>query len=168
MPYWITQYQTDEQAWQAFISGETDLVITWASRYLSSMQADTAIAPLPIESGTPYTLANGWVWALSTPHTDRQALGAELAEYLTDSEFLGQWSEAGGVIPPQPSSLSGWSDSSLQALINRIAVSARLIPSTDLLTSLGPPLQQATVAVLKEQSDPQTAAQAAIEDVANP
>jgi multiple sugar transport system substrate-binding protein len=168
LPYWITQYQTDEQAWQAFVSGETDMVITWMSRYLSSMQADTAIAPMPTETGEPYTLANGWVWALSTPHTDRQALGAELAEYLTDSGFLAQWSEAGGFVPPQPSALGGWADSSLQALVNRIAASARLIPSTDLLTSLGPPLQQATVAVLKEQSDPQMAAQDALDSVANP
>jgi len=168
MPYWITQYQTDEQAWQAFENGETDLIITWVSRYLSNMQADTAIAPVPTETGEPFTLANGWVWALSTPHTDRQTLAAELAEYLTDSDFLAQWSEAGGFIPPQPSALSGWSDSSLQALVDHIAASARLIPSTDLLTSLGPPLQQATVDVLKEQSDPELAAQTALESVANP
>lgn len=168
LPYWITQYQTDEQAWQAFVSGETDMVITWMSRYLSSMQADTAIAPIPTETGVLYTLANGWVLALSTPHTDRQALGAELAEYLTDGEFLSRWSQAGGFIPPQPSALSRWTDSSLQALIDRVAASARLIPSSDLITSLGPPLQEATVAVLKEQSEPQMAAQAALEKVANP
>jgi multiple sugar transport system substrate-binding protein len=168
MPYWITQYQTEEQAWQAFVSGETDLVISWTSRYLSNMLADTAMAPLPTKNGEPYTLASGWVWALSTPHTDRQSLGAELAEYLTDSEFLAQWSQAAGNIPPQPSAMSAWADTSLLALVNRIAVSARIIPSTDLLTSLGPPLQQAVVAVLKEQSDPQVAAQAAIENVANP
>jgi multiple sugar transport system substrate-binding protein len=168
MPYWITQYQTDEQAWQAFVSGETDLVISWSSRYLSNMLADTAMSPLPTETGEAYTLANGWVWALSTPHTERQSLGAELAEYLTDSEFLGEWSQAAGAIPPQPSAMNAWADSSLQALVNRIAVSARIIPSTDLLTSLGPLLQQAVVAVLKEQSDPQVAAQSAIENVANP
>lgn len=168
MPYWITQYQTDDQAWQAFENEETDLVITWISRYLSNMQADIAIAPLPTQTGEPYTLGNGWVLALSTPHADRQALGAELAEYLTDSEFLSQWSEASGIIPPQPSALSNWSDNSLQTLVNRIATSARLIPSTDLLTSLGPPLQQSTVAVLKEQSDPQMAAQAAIDSLSNP
>jgi multiple sugar transport system substrate-binding protein len=168
MPFWITQYETEDQAWEAFVSGETDLVITWSSHYLSNMLADTAMAPVPTENGEPYTLANGWVWALSTPHTERQSLSAELAEYLTDSEFLAQWSEAAGTIPPQPSAMRGWSDTSLQALVNRIAVSARIIPSTDLLTSLGPPLQQAVVAVLKEQSDPQVAAQAAIENIANP
>ncbi len=168
MPYWITQYQTDEQAWQAFESGETDLVISWSSRYLSSRLADTAIAPLPTENGEPYTLANGWVWALSTPHADRQSLGAELAEYLTDSIFLAQWSQAAGTIPPQPSAMRAWADTSLQALVNRVAISARIIPSTDLITSLGPPVQQAVVAVLKEQSDPQVASQAAIESVANP
>ena len=74
----------------------------------------------------------------------------------------------GGFIPPQPSALSDWADSSLQAMVNRVATSARLIPSTDLLTSLGPPLQEATVAVLKEQSDPQMAAETALESVANP
>jgi multiple sugar transport system substrate-binding protein len=168
LPYWITQYQSDEQAWQAFVSGETDMVITWMSRYLTSMQADTAIAPIPTETGELYTLANGWVLALSTPHTDRQTLGAELAEYLTDSDFLSQWSQAGGFIPPQPSALSGWTDGSLQAQVARVAASARLIPSTDLITSLGPPLQEATVAVLKEQSDPQMAARTAIDKVTNP
>lgn len=162
MPFWLTQYQTDDQAWEAFTEKRADMAVTWTSRYLANMLADTASAPIPTEDGAAYTLATGWVWALASPQPEKQALGAQLAEFLTESDFLAQWTLAAGYLPPRPSSLQAWPDTSLQSLMSKVILSAQIYPSGDVLTSLGPLLEQATVQVLKEQADPATAAQDAV------
>lgn len=166
--YSLSQYQDDQQVWAAFIDQQADIVATWASRYLGGMLADTASAPIPTPEGQPFTLGDGWVWALATPQADRQALGTQLAEYLSESSFLAQWTEEVGYLPPRPSALGAWKNTSLQAWAGPVAVSARLYPPSDVLTSLGTPLQQATLQVLKQQSDPLTAAQAAADSLAAP
>lgn len=168
MPYWLTQYQSDNQVWEAFLENRTDLVVTWASRFLTDLLADTAVAPIPTTNGTSFTLATGWVWALAAPKPEHQLLSAQLAEFLTESSFLAEWTEAAGYLPPRPSALEAWSNTSLQSLIGPVALSASLYPSTDVLTSLGPHLEQATVAVLKQQIDPLTAAQTAVANLSGP
>jgi multiple sugar transport system substrate-binding protein len=168
MPFWLTQYATDDQSWEGYQGGDSNLVITWTSRYLRELPVDTAAAPIPTSNGRPFTLANGWIWALSNPQIERHDLAIELAEFLTTSEFLSEWTAAAGFLPPRSSALAGWSDSVLQSLVSKIVLSAEIIPSTDVLTVLSPAMQEATVEVLKEQADPITAAQSAEESVKGP
>jgi maltose-binding protein MalE len=168
MPFWLTQYQSDGQVWEAFQENRANLAITWASQFLAVMPADTAAAPIPAPQETAFTLATGWVWALAAPRPDHHLPSAQLAEYLTDSSFLAEWTQAAGYLPPRPSALARWSNTSLQSVIEPVVLSAHQYPSIDLLTSLGPPLQQATLQVLKQQADPLTAAQAAVASLSAP
>ena len=168
MPFWLTQYTSDDQAWEAYAENSADLVVTWASRYLKELPVDTAAASIPTPDGVPFTLADGWVWALSNPQVDRHALAIELAGFLTMSEFLADWTSAAGYLPPRSSALADWPDTVLQNLVSRIVLSARIIPTTDVLVALSPALQQATVEVLKEQNEPAIAAQEAVERVIGP
>jgi ABC-type glycerol-3-phosphate transport system substrate-binding protein len=168
LPFWLTQYQSDDQAWQAFQNSQGQMVITWASRYLNGLSADIAAAPIPTPSGEPFTLATGWVWALASPDPDHQVLSAELAEFLTESGFLAQWTAAAGYLPPRPSALEAWPDPTKSDLAAEIVTSAHLYPSADILTSLASPLQKATTEVLKQQVDPQTAAEEASNSLAAP
>jgi ABC-type glycerol-3-phosphate transport system substrate-binding protein len=168
MPYWLTQYETDQEAWTAYEENQAHLAVTWASRYLKEPPMDTAAAPLPTKDGVPFTLATGWVWALSSPDPERRMLSTELAEFLTASDFLGQWTSAAGYLPPRPESLAYWSNTPLKALVSQIAPSAQLVPSLDVLTGLGPVLQSATMDILKEQTDPISAAAAAAEKLGGP
>lgn len=168
MPFWLTQYATDEQAWAAMIENRANLAITTASRYLSSRPADTTASPLPTPGGDPFTLATGWVWALSARQPQRQELAVQLADYLVESSFLTKWSEASGYLPTRPSALAGWSDNSLQMKVETVVASAQLAPSEDVLISLGPALQNAVVRVLKGEAEPETAAQEAAAPLATP
>jgi len=168
MPFWLTQYETDEQSWEAYEENQIEMVITWASRYLQNPPVDATGAPIPTQDGIPFTLANGWAWALASPDPDRQVLSAQLAEFLTTGDFLANWTAASGYIPPRPSALSGWENVSMQTLLNLVAPSARLMPSLDVLTALGPVLETATIDVLKETAGPIAAAEAAIEQLAAP
>lgn len=158
MPELLTQYQSDDQVWDAFQDRRTDMVATWASRFLGDPAEDRAIAPIPTVDGRPYTAATGWVWALSARESRGQQAAIELAEFLTDSAFLADWNQAAGFLPPRPSSLERWEPASLQPMISEIALSAHALPPADILSSLGGSLWQATIDVLNRQTDPAAAA----------
>jgi ABC-type glycerol-3-phosphate transport system substrate-binding protein len=168
MPFWLTQYETDEQAWEAYNQAQADMVITWASRYFKTALADTSAVPIATFDGAPFTLADGWAWALTTNDPDRQLLAAQLAEFLTTSEYLSAWTAAAGLIPPRPSALADWMHIPSQTLVNKIAPTAQLIPSQEIVSVYGPILQQATVSVLKAEADPITAAENAVGKLTNP
>lgn len=168
MPFWLTQFTTDEQSWESYAENQVNLVASWTNRYLTTLPGDTAAASILTEDGIALTLANGWVWALSTPQIERQALSVDLAEFLTQGEFLAAWTEAGGYLPPRASALEGWSNAALRSLMEQVIQTARIIPPNDVMAALGPALQEAVVNVLKQQSDPATAASQAIDSLENP
>jgi ABC-type glycerol-3-phosphate transport system substrate-binding protein len=168
MPFWLTQFTTDEQSWEAYTENQVDMVTTWTNRYLTTLPGDTVAAPILTQDGAPLTLASGWVWALSNPQIERQALSADLAEFLTQGAFLAEWTEAAGYLPPRASALQGWSNAALRSLMERIIRSARIIPPNDVMAVLGPALQQATVNVLKQQSNPAAAVNEAVDSLEKP
>lgn len=167
MPSWLTQFTNDGQSWDAYTDNRVDTVVTWINRYLSALPGDTAAAPIITQSGTPFTLANGWVWALSNPQKERHAVSVDLAEFLTESEFLSEWSEAAGYPPPRSSALESWSNIPLRRLISTVIDSARLIPPNEVMADISPALNQATVDILKKQSTPAEAANEALESLNN-
>jgi ABC-type glycerol-3-phosphate transport system substrate-binding protein len=168
MPELLTQYQSDDQVWDAFQDRRADMAVTWSSRFLGDAAEDRAIAPIPTQDGVPYTLATGWVWALSAPESRGQQAAIELAEFLTEKEFLAGWTEAAGVLPTRPSSTTGWNQAALRSIIDKIARSAHVLPAADILIGLGGPLWQATIDVLNGQTDPATAAQTASSSLTGP
>ena len=168
MPFWLTQYETDEQSWGAFSEHLAEMVITWTTRYLDGTESDTGVAHIPTSDGVHFTLGDGWVWALVSPTPEHQELSVELAEFLTRSDFLAEWTSVTGYLPPRPSALANWEPIPLRSLVNQISFAAQLIPPSDVLTSLGPPLQKATVQVLKLQIDPRAAAEEAAGSLSGP
>lgn len=168
MPTWLTQLQNDDQVWDAFKQRRASMAIAWNSLYFNQVITNTNAAPLPTENGKAFTLATGWVWALASSQPDRLEMGAQLAEFLTDTTFLAAWTQAAGYLPPRPSSLDAWTNKDQQLMVRQIVLSASQYPSADIITSLGPPIQQATIQVLKQQTDPQTAAQQAAASLVYP
>jgi ABC-type glycerol-3-phosphate transport system substrate-binding protein len=124
--------------------------------------------PIITQDGAPFTLANGWVWALSSQQVERHAVSVDLAEFLTEGEFLSTWSESSGYLPPRRSALEGWSNLALRNLVSDVVESARLIPPNEVMAVVSPALSQATITVLKRQSAPGEAANQAIESLDNP
>ncbi|MEX1143251.1 MAG: extracellular solute-binding protein [Anaerolineales bacterium] len=167
-PFWLSQYQTTEQSWQAFSEGRVPMVATWTSRAFDNRNVDISTAPLPTPEGEPLALVKGWVWAVSTPDSDRAALVAELVEFLTTPEFIAQWTDAAGLIPPRHSSLSAWSPGDKQTLASQIVDSAAALPGQTIVDLWGNALTEAVVAVLKEELTSEEAVQQVLERVANP
>ncbi|HLE15625.1 MAG TPA: extracellular solute-binding protein [Anaerolineales bacterium] len=167
-PVWITQLESDGQSWQAFNEGRADQAVILASQYLAAPSTEAVLTTIPTPDGEPFTLATGWVWALSSPQTGRRALSVDLAEYLTEGEFLSRWTAAAGYLPPRASALSGWPDASISSLVSAIVQSAQVIPPNDVLAVLGPALQLATVEVLKAEAEPAQASREAIRNLQAP
>ncbi len=171
MPYWLTQYETYDQVWDAYAQSQSPMVVAWASRFLNEAEGlpvGAAGALIPTPEGKAYSLATGWVWALASPQPERQAMSAQLAEFLIADEFLGEWAVAAGYLPVRTGGLSAWTDASLRSLLRQVALAAQLYPSADVSSSLGPALERATVQVLKQQSDPLSAAKSAAESLKSP
>lgn len=163
-----TQYQSDEEVWEAFNADNADMIVTWASHHFDNILGNSAGAPLPTANGQNFTLATGWVWALASPAPDHQQASVELAEFLSQGDFLARWTTALGYLPPRPSALADWSTATQRALAGEIVSSARLIPTSDVLNSLSPLLQKATLDVLKLQVEPEVAAREAVAGIGEP
>jgi multiple sugar transport system substrate-binding protein len=171
MPYSLTQYSNDAQVWEAFLGNPYPMAVTWASAYFSHKQIaqdDLAMATLPTPDGVPFTLATGWSWVLAGQDPARRALSVKLVEYLVEKDFMAEWTYAAGYLPPRSDALQSWQEAEARQVIEQISYSAWLMPSADLVATLGPALEQAVVSVLKAQSDPQTAAKAAIDQINQP
>ena len=168
MPFWLTQYETDEQTWEAYRTNQSDLVETILSHYLSSAEPASQLSLVFTQHGEPFSLATGWVWALAAGQSDHLDDAAALAEYLVNPQFLARWNEAAGFLPTRISALAAWDDVELAAILEQVALSSSLEPSTDVMLEIGPAFQLATLQILKEQADPRTAAQAAVDSLGPP
>lgn len=168
MPGWLTQLESDAQAWEAYQDGRSQMVVTWISRYLADLPADTMALPLPSLGEQPFTLASGWLLAIPSGHPERRELDVALAEWLVGSEFLGKWTAAAGYLPPRPTSLAVWPSQSLGSLISQVVLAAQVRPTNDVLAALGPVLDDAVQQVLTGQTDPARAAQTAADKLKNP
>ena len=190
LPYWMSQYETYEQAWDGYLENPQGSNVAWFSRYFSAhavpveinatsleegapeegapIEDFIAAATLPTPSGEPFTLANGWVLSLAGSQPSKQALAMELAEFLTDCTFLAAWTEASGMLPPRSEALEGWGEDSARDIARQVASSAHIFPSADVLSSLAPPLQQVTLQILKQQGEPLFLAELAAAQLENP
>ena len=161
----VTEDQSDEQAWNAFLEQRGNLTVSWASNYLRDQTPGLTLASIPGLEVGQYTLATGWSWTLAGSNPDNQALAVELAEFLSDSVFLAEWTQAAGYLPTRPTALSSWSDAGYKLGLTQTAESAHLIPSQELLTVVGPLFAEATISVIKGEQLPAEAAQAITEQL---
>lgn len=168
MPFWLTQFETDEQAWEAYLGNQANLVETSLEQYLKANDPASRASLLFTQAGEPFSLGTGWVWALASARNDRLDEGAALAEYLVEPAFLARWSEAAGFLPSRTTALAAWEDLALAAILEEVALSSQLEPATDLMIQIGPVLQSATLQILKDQIAPHAAAQAAVDSLSTP
>lgn len=163
-PFWLTQFTTHEQSWQAFTEGRLPMVAAWSSRFIENVETtEYAAGPLPTPDGETFTLVKGWGWTVTSPNDERAALAAELAASLSDPAFLAQWSAAAGYLPARSSSLAAWAPDERQALASRILPTARILPNDNARTLIGGHISEAVIALLKQEISPNQAVQNVLE-----
>ena len=149
--------QDQEALWEAFNTQPETASPFWTSDFMDKMPADAQITLIPTPNGASCSLATAWIWALAGSSPDLQPAAVELAEYLSDSEFLAAWTAATGTLPPRPTAL----DES-KTTLHELSLVAQPIPSNDIMESLGEIFRAATISVLREQVEASAAAQEAI------
>jgi ABC-type glycerol-3-phosphate transport system substrate-binding protein len=142
---------TDAQALQLYRDRNASMVITWASNF-RPVSDERMMALLGLDD-TPSSVSTGWLWALAGSDVEKHALAVELAEYLIADEFLRDWTRESGYLPTRPSSVDE-EDPILTALIE----STKPLPSNEILTTLGPLMQDALNRVLNGEQPEDVAA----------
>ena len=163
IPYWLVQYQDDETSWTLFQERQTQMCITWSRRYLQDQSGQFNAAPMPTRSGSPFTLTQSWNISITNATPNKTTTAVELAQFLTQTEFLGSWTETTGYMPPRVDSLAVWQEGPKQALASQILPQAISIPLPDDLDVISPLLSSATVSVLKLEIEPAKAAEEIVE-----
>ncbi|MEN8241692.1 MAG: extracellular solute-binding protein [Chloroflexota bacterium] len=167
MPYWLTQLDSDQSVWDAYLENQTELAVTWMSRYLQQAPEHLSAAMIPTSSGVPFTLATGWIWSVTSPGTDRQAAAEDLALFLSEAGFSGSWTQAAGYLPAHPSGLTSWEAGPNQSLASIILPAAFPAPNYSTQMTLGAAFQPAVAAILKQELDAAQAAEAIIAQLTN-
>lgn len=157
MPYWLTQYETETQAWTSYQEKQAQMALVWTSEYLSSPVEGTAFTALPTQEGKAFAIADGWVWSLVSSEPERQELSVELAEFLIANDFVAEWTSQAGYVPPRPDALEIWAGDGSWRVLEQILQSAQILPSQSILSTLGPLVRDAVVSVLKDQVTPEEA-----------
>jgi multiple sugar transport system substrate-binding protein len=124
----------------------------------AAREKNFSITYLPTPEGARFSLATGWAWAISTADPFRQTMAAELMLWLSDPQFLADWSLALGVLPPSLSALAFWPAGAPRNLAGGILEHALRFPDDDIAASLGPVLAKAAQRVLRDGVSPALAA----------
>ncbi len=136
---------------------ETPAVI-WASDFLDESPADAIFSTVPNPNGDACSLADAWLWTLAGSDPENQLAAVELAEYLSQSDFLSEWTTALNLLPPRPTAL----DES-KTLLHELSLTAQPIPSNETILTLGEMFRLATMSVIQDQADPRSTAQEMLE-----
>lgn len=151
-PYWLTDFTTFADSWQALRDARATFALIWASQYLEETPANAAILKVPSFGEGSFTLADGWVIVFPETSPERFKLNQQLAADLVEPEFQGEWTESAGLIPLSPAALSAWKNAEAAATLLEIAASAHLLPPNDVLYEVGPLFTQATIEMLRRQT----------------
>ncbi len=163
---------TLEQAWQAFLGGAPNLVETSAGVFLrqraEGTSGDFAFTPLPGPEGSLAPFVTGWAWTIATADPVRQALAAELIQWLASPQNLGEWSRQSRMLPARPGAFESWPSGDTYVLfLQRQLEAARSFPA-GANSALLQALSKATADVILQLASPEAAADEAATAVSSP
>lgn len=167
-PFSLAQYEDYQQTWQAYAEQRFDWLVTWNSFYMANRQPDSNVFPLPSLGKQPFTLTTGWLWAVTDPFPERRQTSIRLAEFLVEPGFLSSWTSSRGYVPVRPSALQPEMDTNTINILDTLARSATIYPTQDIMSSISPVLQEATLSVIRLQYNPEQAAKSAADKLQPP
>ena len=168
LPLTVRQYESPLETWGAFHEGRATSAVAPLHVFLAEGRSNELAAPLPTRDGDGVCLAMTWSWALVTQDTARQPLALELMTWLSAPAFLGEWTQALGLLPADHESLNAWSDGADKALAEQLISVTQAMPTAGVRAAVGAPIRSAVDSVLSGQLTPNAAALAAAQAVPPP
>jgi len=162
LPLSARQYHDSAATWAAVRDGRAQAATAFFSTFLAEYDPTTdSLQPLPTSDGAGTCIAEVWSWALVTREPVRQDLSLRLLTWLSDPEFLGEWTQALGLLPSSTAALAVWPDGTQTAVASRLVTAAHARPTAEILATFGPAVHAAVDSVLSGEASPEVAAQAA-------
>jgi multiple sugar transport system substrate-binding protein len=134
----LLESTADEQPVQKDGEG---MIVNWAVNNWTPDQ--NVMQPVPGLGGSSHAFANGWLWALAGSAPENQQVATELAEFLMEDSFLSEWERETGYLPTRVV-LANDQNADVHAVLE----SAQVLPSDQVISTLGPILSQAVNRVL--------------------
>jgi multiple sugar transport system substrate-binding protein len=158
LPPSVLQQTTANASWDIYRTGSAGSTVAPLSGYIRERNPETtAAAPLPSKNAG-IALSHTWSWGLAADRPQRRALVGELMQWITNSAFLGEWTYALGMVPPNSASLAAWPENQDLVVVSQLVTVMRAAPSEPIINVVGPPMQSATSDLLLENISPEAAA----------
>lgn len=165
IPLSVLEFEGLDDCWLAYVSAKAAMSNVSSARYLADRELlkYTSFAAMPTRDGNTATLSKGWALAIVTEDSGRQAVAAQLIEWLLEPENNADWNQAAGHLPTRQAAFEhlGTADRYFRFMRQQLEnVYPRPIASA--YEKIGPALQRAVQDVLKGEASPQEAAAAVI------
>ncbi len=163
----VLNYATADDYWQALINGGVTAGLAGSTRYLRWAQGENTLAysPIPTETGALTGAVNGWMWVLTTPNAERQALALRFLNWMLNAARQGDYTYTVLMLPSQRTALQQWPDSDYLDFARDLLNNATL-PLTDSEGgTIGRAVQNALVAVISRQSTAEEVMHALIDQI---
>ena len=169
LPLTVRQWTDTSQTWAEIQANRTASAVVPLALFIQESDPERLNgAALPTGSETGITLAQTWSWGVIASGTESDELRIALLTFLMDPDFLGPWTQALGLLPPNGASLAAWTESSDSALVSSLVTVTRPLPPRPVRTAVSAVLLEAAEAVLTNSLEPAAAAQAAADALASP
>jgi ABC-type glycerol-3-phosphate transport system substrate-binding protein len=136
-----------------------------SAKYLADrgLLKNTSFAAIPTRDGNLGTLSKGWALAVVTEDPDRQAVAAQLIEWLLEPKNTADWNLAAGHLPTRQEAFDylGTADDYFP-FVQRQLANVYPRPMASAYEKIGRALQRAVQDVLQGKASPEEAAAAAI------
>ncbi len=152
------------ETWNLFRRGDANLALVRAQDFLEEQTEGTSInyAQVPGIRGDMSPIVSGWVWAITTQDAARQAISAELLQWLNNAQNLGSWTAAAGVLPARPVAFAQWETSPYITFLQTNLQNAHALPAQIDSVSTNA-LSNAVVSIMNQPISAEDAANQVIE-----
>ena len=168
IPPSVLEFKTLDDCWPVYLSAEVAMTNVSSGRYLADRKLlmYTRFASIPTRDGNVATLSQGWAWAIVTSDPTRQALAAQLIEWLMEPENSAEWSLAAGHLPTRRAAFEvlGTEDSYYPFLSKQLEGAHPKLTGV-VYSEVTRVLQQGVEKVMTGEATTQEAAKAVIESI---
>jgi ABC-type glycerol-3-phosphate transport system substrate-binding protein len=168
IPLEVLTIGSPDEVWPDYVAAQVGMAHVNSHRFLSdkSVLRSTEFASIPTHDGAQLTIGRGRSLVIATHSPNRQAVAAQLIEWLMAPDNNVAWSQATSYLPSRYAAfnLIGDDDPYWPFLQHQLEVAVPA-PAFPEYNEIGRVLQQAVIEVLSEEATPEEAAAAAVDAI---
>lgn len=165
IPLSVLEFEDLDDCWPVYVSAQAAMSNVSSAKYLADrgLLKNTSFAAIPTRDGNVGTLSKGWALAIVTEDSGRQAVAAQLIEWLLEPENNADWNQAAGHLPTRQAAFEHLGTKEQYfPFVRQQLENVYPRPMVSAYEKIGQALQRAVQDVLKGEASPQEAAAAVI------